>query len=102
MQDIYDLIKILHRDCIAHCNLQAWYLSDGSEIAIWKNNSVHGATLPGLDLNVSMHDWQEEVLYQCKNSPVFKELSAIKYGLPGLLLIACRHYQYPLPYDFLI
>lgn len=102
MQDIYNSIKILHRDYIAHCNLQAWYLSDDSEAAIWKNNAVHGATLAGLDLNTSMYDWQEEVLYQCKNSATFRELSAIKYGLPGLLLTACRHYQYPLPYDFFI
>lgn len=101
MQDIYDSIKILYRDYIGHCNLQAWYLSDDSEAAIWKNNAVHGATLAGLDLNASMYDWQEEVLYQCKNSAIFKELSAIKYELPGLLLIACHHYQYPLPYDFL-
>lgn len=49
-----------------------------------------------------MHEWQEEVLYQCKNSATFKELSAIKSGSPCLLLIACRHHKYPLPYDFFI
>lgn len=102
MQDIYDSIKILYRDYIGHCNLQAWYLSDDSEAAIWKNSAAHGATLTGLNLNTSMHEWQEEVLYQCKNSATFKELSAIKSGSPCLLLIACRHHQYPLPYDFFI
>lgn len=102
MQDIYDSIKILYRDYIGHCNLQAWYLSDDSETAIWKNSAAHGATLADLNLNKSMHEWQEEVFYQCKNSATFKELSAIKYGSPCLLLIACRHHQYPLPYDFFL
>ena len=53
-------------------------------------------------LNISMNDWMDEVLCHCKNSREFQNLSAIKYRLPGLLLLACRHYEYPLPYDFFI
>jgi len=102
MHDIYDSIQRLHQDYIPHCNLQAWYLSDDSEAAIWRNSAIHGATLSGLDLNISMNDWMDEVLCHCKNSREFQNLSAIKYRLPGLLLLACRHYEYPLPYDFFI
>lgn len=102
MQDIYDDIKALYKREIPECNLQAWYLSDDSEQALWKNNAIHGATLTNLDLDMTMDEWLKEILYECKNNTHFKELSAIKYVSPCLLLVACRHYQYPVPYDFFV
>lgn len=102
MQDIYDKVNKLHDQQIPHCNFQAWYLSSDSEEKMWKNKDNHGISLANLTLNLSMDKFLKEILLQCRESDDFKELSAIKFYVPLLILIACRHYQYPVPYDFFL
>lgn len=102
MQDIYDRIKNLHQQQIPHCNLQAWYFSSDSEEKMWRNQDNHGVSLANLTFDLSMNEFLEEILLQCKEYDIFEELSAIKFNIPLLILVACRHYQYPMPYDFFL
>lgn len=101
MKDIYETVAEICANEIPRCNLQAWYISDDSENAIWKNKKNHGSCLANLTLDMSMNEFLVEITQQCTDSNEFENLSAVKFGFHNLVLVACRHYRYPMPYHYL-
>ena len=84
-----------------HCTYQFWYPDEHSEDHFYQHSAAHGATLANLDLNTSAEAFLAQVFGECEQTRHFWELSAVKYGWWPLIIVACRHYHFPLPLHLL-
>ncbi len=99
--DLLSLMGSLKSEFLGHCNCQAWFLDEASELHLYKNDDNHGGVLSHLTVDDG-DALLNEVFTECKNSPHFNELSVIKYQNWPMLLLACRHYRLPFPMHFLL
>ena len=96
-QDLYGMVKAFNESDLQHCHFQYWYPNDESEEHFYLNDESHGATLSGIDVSAAPEDLLKQVFGECDNMRQFEALSAVKYGFWPLVLMACRHYRFPVP-----
>ena len=99
--DIYKEIQKFKKDSLKHCNFQFWYPDETTEKNFYKNSDIHGATLSNVAIEKSPDKFLEEIFGECDATSYFEELSASKYGIFPLILVACRHYKLPMPVHFI-
>lgn len=95
--DLYGKVQIIKEKYLSHCNFQFWYPDESSEDHVYTNNDLHGATLSHACIDRSIDCFLNQVFTECEHTPQFKTLSAVKYGLWPIILVACRHYRIPVP-----
>jgi hypothetical protein len=95
-------LAILKRDHLSHCNFQFWFPDEATEEYFYTYKGNHGATLSGIQLEAGSASLKDVVWKECDQSKSFHQLSAIRFGLPILVLIACRHHRMPIPLHFIL
>lgn len=85
---------------LKHCTLQYWYSNEASEEHFFSGTDQHGVATTGFPINGKLA--LEHVEEECKHSNFFWQLSAVKQGYLPLVLMACRHYRYPVPFNLLL
>lgn len=99
--DTFSKVATMKGELLPHSTFQFWYPDDHSEMYFYTNTDSHGATLANLAIDRSKEDFLEQIFDECKHSPHFKDLSAVKFGWWPLIVVACRHYRLPLPLHLL-
>lgn len=99
-EEIYRQVQSIKHEILPHCNFQLWYPDEKSEEHIYTNTDIHGGALCNVNIDGSMENLLKQVFDECEHSPQFQQLSAVEQGLWPLILIACRHYQLPVPVHF--
>jgi hypothetical protein len=97
----YAKVATMKKNLLEHCTFQFWYPDETSETHFYDNSAVHGAALANLAIDRSKEEFLAQVFDECKHSPQFKDLSAVKFGWWPLIVVACRHYRLPLPMHLL-
>ncbi len=100
--ETYNLVKKIKSDFLSHSNFQIYFLDETSEDYLYNNNDSHGATLSHVSLDKEASVFLSEVENECELSNQFNQLTAVKYSFWPVILLACRHYQLPVPMHFLI
>jgi hypothetical protein len=95
--DLYQKVQKLKQNKLSHCTFQFWYPDDDSEDSFYTNKDSHGAILTQVCIERGAEDFLKQVFSECENSSQFKSLSAVKFGLWPLILVASRHYRLPVP-----
>lgn len=87
------------KEDLKHCTLQYWYPNEASEEYLFSGADQHGVATTDFPINgkAALEHVEEESQY----SNFFWELSAVKQGYLPLVLMACRHYRYPVPFNLL-
>lgn len=101
IDELYQGVANFKKEHLEHCNFQYWFPDETSEKAIYKNTEVHGAVASHVGVHRTKQDFIREILDECEQSPHFKELSAVKFGLWPIIIVACRHYRLPVPLHLL-
>lgn len=99
---LYAEIGKFEEQCMKHCNFQFWYPDQDSEERIYTNSDAHGAVISNVSVNQPKADFLAQIFAEVEGSPHFKDLSAIKYYLWPIVVMACRHHRIPLPIDFFV
>lgn len=102
LYDVPDLAELLEEFCnknLKHCTFQYWYPNEASEEYFFSGTNQHGVATTNFPINgiTAIKHVKEE----CKHSNFFWELSAVKAGYTPLVLVACRYYRYPTPFNLL-
>lgn len=82
---------------LAHCNCQLWFPDEDSESRLYTGDDRHGAMLNGVAVGEDLSASWEAVLGETDNNPHFGSLSAIDMQHWPIILMACRHYRFPVP-----
>jgi hypothetical protein len=98
---LYDQVAKLKREQLPKCTFQFWYPDENSETHFYINSAAHGAAMADLSLDQPKERFLLHAFEECKHSPHFHELTAVKMGWWPLVIVACRHYRLPLPLHLL-
>ncbi|MFK3866196.1 hypothetical protein [Pseudoalteromonas rhizosphaerae] len=102
LYEMKDLAEVLEDFCnknLKHCTLQYWYPNEISEDYLFSGANQHGIATTNFPINGKAA--REHVEEECKHSNFFWELTAVKQGYMPLVLVACRFYRYPMPFNLL-
>ncbi len=100
--ELYSNVALMKQQELQHCNFQYWYPDDNSEKHFYINDDLHhGAVLSGIAVDRPKQELLAQVFGECDRSPHYKKLSAVKSNWWPLIIVACRHYRFPLPLHFL-
>lgn len=94
---LYTQVQTVKEKYLAHCNFQFCYPDESSEEHLYINSDIHGATLSNICINQPIDEFLKQVFGECEKNTYFKTLSAAENGLWPIILIACRHYRFPVP-----
>ena len=101
-EKLYSNVASMKQQQLQHCNFQYWYPDESSEKHLYINDDHgHGAVLSDIAVDRSKQELLAQVFGECDQSPYYKELSAVKLGWWPLIMVACRHYRFPLPLHLL-
>jgi hypothetical protein len=95
--DLYSQVQSIKERHLSHCNFQFWYPDESSEEHFYTNSDMHGATLSDACIERSADEFMKQAFTECERSSHFKTLSAVGIGFWPLILVACRHYRFPIP-----
>lgn len=102
LYEMKDLTEVLEDFCnknLKHCTLQYWYPNEISEDYLFSGANQHGIATTNFPINGKAA--REHVEEECKHSNFFWELTAVRQGYMPLVLVACRFYRYPMPFNLL-
>ena len=99
-EQVFEQVKKIKSDHLQHCDFQLWFPDDTSEQNFYTNIEDHGGMLLDINVDQPLEAFADHIFGECDRSPQFKELSACKYGVRPLILVACRHYRLPIPVHF--
>ncbi len=102
LYDTPDLAEILEEFCdknLKHCTLQYCYPNEISEDYLFSGANQHGVATTNFPINGKLA--RKHVEEECKHSNFFWGLTAVKQGYMPLVLVACRYYRYPIPFNLL-
>src|SRR5690606_19306172 len=85
-----------------HCTFQMWFPDEESENHMYLNDDYHGGTMTDIDIHKSSKEFIELIVNECKNFNRLKDMSALKFGMWPIIMVACRHYRMPVPINFLL
>lgn len=100
-EKMYTDVAHLKQTYLPHCTFQFWYPDESSEAHFYTGGDSHGAVLADVCVDRPKEEFLAQVFGECDQSPHFKELSAIKFDLWPLIVVACRHYRLPPPLHLL-
>ena len=85
-----------------HSSMQVWFPGDDSEAVLYTNQvgGRHGRALVGLKIGKGGTEPVDTIVEECGNNTAFEELSAVRWGLWPLVLMACRQFRLPIPPQF--
>jgi hypothetical protein len=87
---------------LAHCTLQLWLPDKTSDEKLYCGEREHGISLCDLPLSESGKELLEAISEGCRMQSEFSELSASKLDYWPVVLLACRHYRFPVPPQYWI
>jgi hypothetical protein len=96
-----ELLSSLAQKELKHCTLQLWLPDAASEENFYVGNSSHGRALCGLPLNKCGRHLIASIAEACKDSSL-QNLSPIKSVFWPVVMVACHHYELPVPPGFWI
>lgn len=101
-EEAFNRVRSIKKEFLEHCNFQIWFPDVNSEDAFYSNKSSHGATLSHVSMEGEdgMSRFLDMVFKECEEAEGFNSLSAVKLRHWPLVVMACRHYRYPLPVHF--
>lgn len=100
--DIYTNLAEIQTKHLSHCSIQLWYPDEDSEKEIYIGGRYHGFCLSDFDFKLTQNELLDDIFNECRETPHFENLSAIKYGVYPILLMACRAYKLPVPPHFFL
>ena len=83
-----------------HSALQLWYPGDDSEDHMYRGSDDHGLAATNIKIVRSCGAMLSPIRAECDASCAFQSLSAIRWGLWPLVLVASRHHRMPVPPQF--
>lgn len=95
-------LRELKDDKLAHCTLQLWLPDGKTEESIYVGGEENGVSLSNLTITHDCRDLIAVISEACQREKGFLELSAVRTGYWAIVLLACRHYRYPVPPQFWI
>ncbi len=95
--DIYKIVQDFKKEKLQHCNFQLWYPDETSEEIFYKDKELHGVALNGVFVNRDKEDFLKQLSDECKATPSFQNMSAVKLGFYPIIFLGCRHYRLPIP-----
>ncbi|AZC95178.1 chemotaxis protein [Pseudomonas chlororaphis] len=87
---------------LKHCTLQLWLPDATTEEKFYVDDSSHGRALCGLPLNKGGGQLIATIAEACRIDADLQSLSPIKSGFWPVIMVACHHYQLPIPPGFWI
>lgn len=96
-EETYNKVAHFKKNYLQHCNVQLWYPDNYSEEHFYTNSDLHGYILSDVFVDRTKEEFLTQVFGECNQSSYFEELSAIKFNLMPLIVVACRHYRLPPP-----
>ena len=100
IDELYRNVQKAKVENLSHCTFQFWYPDEETEKRWCKNDDLHGATFTNIPIEHDAPSFLEALWNECENQNYFNELSCMKIGYWPLLLVACRHYRFPVPIHF--
>ncbi|OBW95304.1 hypothetical protein [Gallibacterium salpingitidis] len=98
----YKNVQCIIGQFLFHCNLQIYFFNELSEEYFYRNIDSHGAVLNDFNLNKEQSDFLKFISDECERSDeILKKMSAIAHGYWPLILAGCRHYNLPIPINFM-
>lgn len=101
-EDIVGTLSTMVREELEHCTLQLWMPDKTSESELYVGECSHGRALCDLPLGEGGSRLLATIAEACRVDSAFQDLSPIKTGFWPVVLVACRHYQLPIPPGFWI
>jgi hypothetical protein len=83
-----------------HCALQLWFPGANSEEQIYTSDAPNGITLMDIAVQADGNMLVRVINEECVKNKSFEELSAMRWGIWPLVMMACRHNRFPLPPNF--
>lgn len=80
-----------------HCNMQFWAPGRDSEDKMYVGEAPHGLALNNIPITSDGSQAFKMVRNECTATSPFEGLSAIKLEHWPIVVLACRHYRWPLP-----
>ena len=99
LEAVYNEIKSFKEEDLSYCDFQLWFPDEISEAHFYINDKRHGQVL--LCNNLEKTVFKRLIKEECNRNTNYNELSCIKFGIPPLMLLACKHYRYPVPLNIL-
>lgn len=97
-----EVLSSLAQKELKHCTLQLWLPDAASEENFYVGNSSHGRALCGLPLNQGGRQLIATIAEACNKDLSLQNLSPIKSGFWPVVMVACHHYELPVPPGFWI
>ena len=85
------------KDELPHTTQQIWVPDANSEERIWSGGTDHGVAITGLPIFEEVKSYHDFLEKSVEEHAAFQDLSAIRFGLWPIVLMACRHYRLPVP-----
>jgi hypothetical protein len=95
-------ISTLVGDKLKHCTIQLWTPDTSSEEHMYVNSENHGRAITDIPIDKSGTELLRTISDACGGDAGFNSLTAAKYGFWPLVMVACRHWRFPIPPDFWI
>lgn len=92
----------LQKSKLQHCTLQLWLPDAASEDQLYIGERDHGLALCDIPLSETGEELFDTITEACLRERGFENLSSNRTGYWPIILLACRHYRYPVPPQFWI
>ena len=83
-----------------HSTLQLLYPGADTEPHLYRGSADHGLAFTGSRLSAACENMLSPIKKECMATSAFSSLSAVKYGLWPLVILASRHHRIPVPPHF--
>ncbi|HHF3057564.1 TPA: hypothetical protein ACPJ1D_003640 [Vibrio alginolyticus] len=100
--ELYTKLSEIQTNHLSHCSIQLWYPDEESEKELYIGGKYHGFCLSDFDFKLTKNELLSDIFSECRETQYFENLSAIKYGLYPIVLMACRAYKLPVPPHFFL
>lgn len=96
----FNVLADFHAKDMAHSTWQLWMPDNTSEGHLYANSDIHGSGVTHLGTADGPDALLEQIRKEIVACNEFNELSAMRYGLWPIVLMACLTYRLPIPPHF--
>lgn len=89
----------LSTEILEHCDMQLWSVDDASEAHLYRHDEIHGRAIMGLPVN-DPRELLAALTDAAEAHADLAGLTAVRSGFWPIVLIACRHWRLPVPFEF--
>ncbi|QHD05562.1 hypothetical protein [Pseudomonas sp. R76] len=97
-----EALSRLARKELKHCTLQLWLPDASSEEKFYVGDNSHGRAICGLPLDKGGQKLLATIAEACSMNADLQNLSPVKSGFWPVVMVACHHYDLPVPPGFWI